>query len=154
MSIDWGAVLTGAVTAIITAAIGSILVSSTRVGQSFWAALGRTAGSRMTFALAVTAIVIAIGALVAVIFREQHLVVERGGWVQAAKNKTDVSWAAEGACLPGTILIGYYCEIEQGGGNLQNLGFIRDGTFHCLWNNVTQANFRARGQAICAQLSN
>jgi len=160
-TIDWGAILTGVITAVVTAVGGSIWVRFTRGGQSLWTTLGKTQGLRSVFVIAVVALVLAVGALIALVLRshEVKLEVVAGERTYAVKNAQDNNWAASGSCGPGWILINYYCQIgdEQlspaGGGTLQNLGVKANGTFHCLWNNVS-GNFRAWGQPVCLRVSN
>jgi hypothetical protein len=73
-----------------------------------------------------------------------------GPRVEATRNPLDPNWSADGVCPIDSTLVNFYCQIDSGGGNLQNLG-VRDGRYHCLWTNVG-GNFRASGQPLCLRL--
>jgi hypothetical protein len=68
----------------------------------------------------------------------------------AAKNRDDPNWTASNECGdPSTqILLGWYCQIDTGGGNLQNAGADGKTSFHCTWNGVG-GPFSAHARAIC-----
>jgi len=79
-----------------------------------------------------------------------RLEVVSGQKIYAAKNASDQNWGVTSSCGDGFVVIGYYCEIESGGGLLQNIG-VRNNMYHCLWANVS-GNFRAYGQAACLRI--
>jgi hypothetical protein len=66
-------------------------------------------------------------------------------------SSNDPNWFVSGSCPADSTLVNFYCQIDQGGGNLQNLG-VHDGKFYCLWNNIG-GNFRAWGQSLCLRVS-
>jgi hypothetical protein len=74
-----------------------------------------------------------------------------GPRVDAARvSQADVNWGATGPCPADSTLINFYCQIDSGGGNLQNLG-VHERRFGCLWNSVS-GNFHAWGQPLCLRI--
>lgn len=159
--VDWGAVLTGVVTASIIGAVGAFWVLFSNYGRSVWRALGEEKGVRPVAVISFTALSLAIVALIAIALRQEEyeLNVVSGERVYAIKNSNNPDWRAEGGkCPDNWTLVGYYCQIgdeelpNAGTGNLQNLG-VTGGAFQCLWNNVTDHNFRAWGAPLCLRIS-
>lgn len=70
----------------------------------------------------------------------------------AARNSlSGANWSASNECVGDgdtTILVGWYCQIDSGGGNLQNAGADNRTSFHCTWNNVN-GSFSAHAKALC-----
>jgi hypothetical protein len=157
MTPDLNAVFTGVLTAAITGGGGWLFVRFSRIGKSIWLALGNTPGLQTTFSVASAALALALGALIAVSLIQTRRVdispfdVVPGTKVYAVKNiDPDKNWVASGTCPDGSVVAEHYCQIDKGGGNLQNFG-VRDGKFSCTWNNVT-GDFHAWGQPVCLKL--
>ncbi len=73
---------------------------------------------------------------------------------EAARNSpTDGNFTASGTCPKGSTIVGYYCQIDSGGGNLQNAGIdTENNSFGCTWNSIG-GPFKAWGRAACITLS-
>jgi len=70
----------------------------------------------------------------------------------AARNPADPNFTATGSCPAGSAIVGYYCQIDAGGGNLQNAGINTvENQFTCTWNGIG-GPFRAWGRAACLRL--
>jgi hypothetical protein len=72
---------------------------------------------------------------------------------EASRNSpTDPNQTATGKCPKESVIVGYYCQIDSGGGNLQNAGISLDSnSYICTWNNVG-GPFKAWGLAACLGL--
>jgi hypothetical protein len=61
-------------------------------------------------------------------------------------------WEANDSCATGFSIIGYYCQVDSGVGNLQNVGLQGQNNFSCQWNSPrpsSNGNFSAWGIAVC-----
>jgi hypothetical protein len=167
MSIDWGKILNSVVGSVILAALAWLWLVFTKRGQAAWTNLGKFEGLRSVAVVAVVALVLALGALIAIVVgsrkdpEEVKLETFRGAIVYAIKHpEPDQNFEASGACPDGSVLINAFCQVggdgdprPAAGGNLQNLGIATDGKFHCVWNGVNDTKaFRAWIQPVCARV--
>jgi hypothetical protein len=57
-----------------------------------------------------------------------------------------------GGCKEG-VIVGYYCHVKTGQGDLQTEGIREDNTFNCEWAHTagwTNGPFTAEGYPVCA----
>jgi hypothetical protein len=148
-------------------------------GRTFWNTLGtfelarpgpvdppsriiNVSGVRTLFVLTVLALAMGLGALIAFAFRSSGHIsandIYLGDPTPAIVSKYTPAWAADPKCPSDSKAIGFYCFVQSGGGNLQNLGIPPSGIAHCLWKDVTGGDkgvsFAAVGQALCVRVSN
>jgi hypothetical protein len=64
----------------------------------------------------------------------------------------DKNWIVTGDCPSGYKVVSYYCQINNGGGNLQNIGITSDSNYQCLWNSVS-GPFAAWGRPVCLKVT-
>lgn len=70
----------------------------------------------------------------------------------------DPNFIVQGGCSTNEIVTGYYCQVDSGGGFIQNFGTSDSKQFSCLWSGGSAATrdkskFSAHGHALCLRLA-
>lgn len=157
-------IITSVGSGVVLAVLGWLWLVFSNRGQSAWTTLGETKGLQSIAVIAVIALVLGLGALIALVVKTlappeaTQITTFEGQMIYAAQQR-DGSFNGSGGCPDDATVIGGYCYVEgdRSQGYLQNGGlgvFEKKFYFYCVWNGVKNpATFKATVTPVCARIT-